>query len=608
MKNTNIENKLIIKSIKLVSIIRIAIMFIVAILSFGYSGVIPSALALLFTTMLFALQIIFSYKYISENEITSHKLSRYSYIPAIIFFIMFAAFNLFIKRDILYTLIISLSLSVILLPRNKSYYTMISYLIHKGKYVYSQAINSCSDILQCNKLVFNADKLFTKSKVLDSMSTVYSHYDYSKGIPNVEGDYAVDILKEFTSVFDIELKNFKFNSSDKQSEYDFYQPPQGNNGLTYAVLNNKNSYRLIVYGDFDLVTKKCNGYADKNSLSDLSENRGELLNSMDKNSNECSRIISFAFCDLDEFTSVDLVDNMIYIGSLMVKNELSEFAYSLLEDISTYDYSTKIICDNDNLKDVERLINSYNFKYIVDNTDVYISNTVFDDSEAAHLHDEILLKNSQFSKKNETIFFGKLRNNAKSIMDNAVSMENKINILSYSVIITFLLATMLIPNNVMHPYILVTLLCIIEIISIFTVDNYEKSTKSAIINAFVIALSALSVFFAGRFLVDAQLCEFDKESVGIARTMLVFFYILLSALYDSLTIFTEPKKHVNNIIMIFICIILVFVLNSTLISKYLLFKHLEFEAVKFVVLFVAIPILVNIVLTTFNNRKGIKNG
>ncbi len=607
MKIKKLNNDNLIQSLKVVPTLRIAIMFIVAILSFVTAGTAPSFLALLFITMLFVLQIVFTYKYLNENVPQNTKKSLLSYIPAVVLFIIFTIFNLFTNHDVIYSVIISLSLSLLLLPINKSYFNIISFVLHKQDIKYSSGVESCDEIIRCDKIIYSTEHFFTGNRYISNLSTAYSQYDNKTEFNNINNDYAVGILKEFVSILDLKSDEFSAINTNTDIEYNYYIEPKTTNGITYAVLNNKDGYRVVACGDFSVIKTYCNGYADKDALSDLSEDKNELNSSVASYSKKCSAILSFAFCDLDKFDSVDAIKDMIYIGSMGIKKELTNTAYNLIEDIASKDYSTKIICGEDDIKDIAMLLDFNNLEYIISDYCIYISDCVFDESEAAiYNQDMIKYKSNTFTGTN--ILFSKLKESVGTILNNSDGIEQNTNVLSHSIIVTFSLAAALIPNNVMQPYIVVILSCIIEMISMFAVRNNKTSNAVSLANTFIISLSALSVFFAGRFFVDAPLSKFDFESVNIARTMLIIFYILLAPLYDSLTIFSEPKKYLNNIIVIIVSVFVVLVLNVPFVCGILGLKHLGFEATKYVILFVLIPVLINIILTIVNNRKVNKNG
>jgi len=589
---------------------RIAAMIIVAILSCNVSGMNSMFVSLFFVVLTFIIQLLLCIKY-HRSHITPIRssFSILGFIPSILLFICFFIYSLFSGRDILYSISVSLALSALLIPRSSRYFNIVSFVLNSKDINYSNGYESCSAIKKSNNLTIDGNNLLGTNKFVDSVSTIYSYID-SDQLSSTD-DYAVGILKEFSNILFSGDAVYKTFSGDLNTDYDFQVNPQKKDNLKFAVLKNKNGYRIVVAGPFDDVKKLCSDCASEDSLIGLEIAESLALDSVRSLNNKGLEVVSFAFADVDEFDDESELNDMIFVGSLGINSSIDHKALNLLNEIIDADFEITIKT-NDNSNEIAGLLDTNGITNFVKHNEYIVINESYGKYVNSHLEDEKLINNDTYFELNdETASLSYIKENAETIYNTSRALERNLKMFSFSIVITFLLASVLIPNNIMHPYVIVLLSCVVEVFSLLSLHYFKTDKQTGVrdaLNTFIISFCGLGLFFAGRFFVDAPMSKFDAEAVNIARSMLIYYYILLTAMYDSVAVFSSPVRHIKNIIMIVFSIIIVLVFNIPPVRNLMNFHYISLDALKYIIFFILVPVLVNAFEVLIINRKEKNNG
>lgn len=589
--------------------IRIAAMLIVAILSCIVSGIGSMIIDLIAILILFVSQFLICSRYdFQHNSLDDVRNSILSYLPFVILFVLMFIYNFISGRGIVYSVAISLALSLLLLPKPQNYSKIVSYVVNNKSNIFSNGYKSCEEFSKCNTLLLNDECLISSLDAVKCVKTTYSEFS-----PCEKNDSIVNIIKEFSAILYSDRNDYKVFSDDVKGEYDYKTKPVCKNGITYAVLNNKNGVRFIASGTADKIKELCTEYADKNSIKSFSDDKHELEELFSVSESIKPKTIYFAFGDFDEIPEIDTIKDLILVGAVEFGVEPSNKASSICNEITNTNYTVEIHCKKSTVSAVKDIFNANGLTdYIVTDDEAIIFNDIDGDKHIAFLEENnIIFNGSACRTKAGNFSFNEVVDNANNVVNRSSAIEHNYNIFCLALIITYLLSSVVIPNNIMHPYALVLIGCVFELLSVISVKDSvitKKKCITMIINIFIISICAIGLFLAGRFGVNAPLAKFDAISVNAGRMMLIMFFILVPSFYDSVVILATPAAYLKNIIAMIISIIFVILINLPFVSNMVNCQSISFEGLKYVILFVLIPVLLNAFEVIIDLRKEKRNG
>ena len=605
MKNSILKEKfnflLLLKS----AYVKIATMFIVAILVSFQWGLLVSIPCFLVALMYLALTVVITDKEIADDKDycinKKDKLMLLAYFVVVVFLLVYMLLS---GQNFLYSLSTSLALVSVLIPVTKRYgFYIATFLKNKElktfvDYNFYKSINSSNCISIDDSSVLNFEEQ------VSGYSTSY----VSALIENVDSqDYAYRILGEFALITYGDKRCF--NEFKKHSQnYEKAQIVLSENGnVKYIVIKNKDSFRAIASGSFNDILSLCSEGVDRNSLVKADDEFKERNNRNIKKLEDVSdELYSFAYCDIASPGDIENINDMIYVGTIGVKKVISKETYKLFDYIQRNSKSFEIEYTNENKDDIIEILKICNIEnYKIENQKVILGEKC---------NKKIVIGENMVSAESgkKEIDFDRIP--AYKVLEyceragrNSFAYLNLTRVFSISLIIAYLLSGALIPNSFMHPFVIVIVGGLINILSAFSVGEKYGNIHSPvmfIVNICTTVFCALGIFFAGRFFVNVPMEQFDAGAVNMARMMVMSFYILTVGMYDSIFVLSNIKKYRLNAVVMAFSILFVLLINIPVIATNIGLLPMSAEAFKFVIFFSLIPVLVNGVEGSISNKRG----